>query len=216
MTIGEVLGVVRGRLKEHSSDSYFTDQQLYTELMLQRASVLRVVKGKMKLSEWDVSEYCVALEKAKSHDCSCVQHGCDVLKTLDKLPVPITGTLQVKTLSHKQIGGVTADKIKYEKDHPYLANKLRYSIINQKLVLWNTLDLKAVIVSAVWEDPTDWVGVDLCSSDGNVYCQTDIDTLSFGLTTDLIELTISATIQKLVQPTIPQDVTNDSQPEKRI
>lgn len=218
ITIGTAVGLLRGRIKEHNSESYYTDQQLYEEILLKRATLLASIMNRSKITDWVHSEYCVALETTKAHDCDCVKVGCNVKKSVTELPTTVgLQGFQVLTLSHNTIGQVTPQRVKAEKSHPYLNGKRRYSIINRKLVIWNDLNLKAVIVRGVWEDPLTWLDKQLCNDNGDVFCITDPLQLPLQIKREHLDLVLSTIVKEmfpLLQ--IPQDMTNDSKEKSQL
>jgi hypothetical protein len=215
-TIRQHISDIRTRINEYTDDSRFTDQTIYRSLVTAKAKLL---EQKRKTSQFNWKAFCIGLETVKSHDCDCVKVGCDVLRTVFPIPKPLTlnreDLLKVFTFDDTIIPRRTESQIKADATDDIKAGKLAYTIRNQHIIIWNNLDLKAIIVSGVWSDLAKWENIDLCDEDGNVVgvCYS-IDNDEFGLDESLSYDANTMVVKDLVGArAIPSDMNNDSNPE---
>lgn len=224
-TIAQHVGVIRTLIKEHSDDSLYSDQFLF-ELFKNGAKKLQYQKLRRwdHLSEWNRSRYCIKLEKAKSHNCECVAVGCDVLKSVHKIPKPLTNRdrdmIKVFDLNGNRIDQVTTqEQIDNMSDPSGIKQKrTSFEIVNQRVVIYNNLELKAVEVEEIAEDETQWAGIKLCDSEGNETNQDcfNIQTSDYPLDSELVEPTYRLVLELLHIPLqLTSDQTTDANPEIR-
>jgi len=105
-------------------------------------------------------------------------------------------------------------------------NKPAYSIVNGKLILWNTPKIKAVLVTAIWEDYLEWDNRQYCDNncdeDSNIDTQAtntclDLDTEIVDVDADMHYDIIRMVLQYFNIPlSIVPDRTNDSQEEIKL
>lgn len=221
MTVRQVISLLRSRVKEYSDDTLYTDEMLYDTLVSVRALLLHREQNKRSnevfTNPFFRQAFCLELEKGLSHDCDCVKHGCTVLKSKYKLPTALAGMVVVRTLGGNTIDIVDINRQKFISRHPMFSLKPTASIVNNKLIIWNNLLYKAVVVEAIWEDPTDWIGIQLCDGEnGPSDCYDDPLDMDFGITasytTQLIQMALESVLQSYK---IQSDLNNDSNPDIR-
>ena len=170
-TIRQHVSNIRTLIRKVSNDSNYEDQFLY--------SLLRITANKLqyqhKGTQFDYATFCIPLVKANSHNCDCVSVGCTVLKSEYEIPKPLIkpnsggmSSFSVETLGDKLIDKASPQAQITNLLDDIKKNELTYWIRSGKLIIWNSdLNLKAVQVTALWEDITDWQGLDLCDNEGN-------------------------------------------------
>lgn len=222
MTVNEIVSYIRGLLKEHD-DSYgvYVDKFLWETFLIAKAEVysnLRLRRFNFKNPQNEVG-FCIELEQGLSHECGCVTYGCKVLTTKYELPRYFsgrnTGSLKIYTLGNKEIEIVEENEFEevYKYNDMY-KNKILASIINNKIVIWNTLDLKLIRVKAYWEDITQIDDIQFCSDSSSDPNCIDVYSLDIGVDKDLLKSIVDVMIDILSKPLrMIEDQTNDSNPE---
>lgn len=166
-TIRKELSTFREMIEEVTDDSNITDSFLYDIWNKSRATVLRnELKANNLLSPWNRMRFCVDLELNKSHNCDCVKVGCDALYTKFEIPKPITGiyvgAIEVFTIYGERIGYADEPAVQSDQDDPVKNGKLRWSLYNKKIVVWNSKKLPTIQINGVWEDILDWEDIQTC------------------------------------------------------
>lgn len=223
-SIAQHIGTIRGLIKEHSDDSKYSDQFLYEIFKavsrdLQTAQLLK----HWNTSIWNSKRFCLKLEKGLSHDCDCVKVGCEVFKTTEKVPRVIKhrnrDLLKVFALDGTEYDYINPTDQKTALLDDVMSNRINWSLINQKIVLWNTppnFRHKAILVEGFWYDETDWAYIKYCDTNGN---QTDkpcydITEDDYSLDADLIFPTYAKVLELLgVTLNYGGDQTNDANNE---
>lgn len=207
-TINQHISALRILIKEQTDDSLYTDQFLY-HLLTGATSTLhrRNIEKDRKVSPWNTQSYCISLEVANSHDCSCVPVGCKVLKSKDKIPTPLNSDngpmMKVYTLDHVEIFRVDEAEQRASMLHPIKKNRLSYSIVNGKIVLWNGntdhIIPRAITVKGLFNDVTEWASIEACDESGNTTgnCCYDIDNDNFPLDEDFTFAAYGLVLQQL-------------------
>ena len=220
MTVNEIVSYIKGLLKQHDrSKGIFTDKYIWETFLIARAEVLsnfRLRRFNYKNPQ-NYTTFCMELEKAKSHQCGCITQGCDVLVTKNKLPKYFTGrnsgTLKIHTLGNNSIDVMSEPDYfsVYAYDDAY-NDEIVGSIINNKIVIWNSLDLKGVQVRAFWEDITQIDDAQWCSdADEDSPGCIDVYNKDIGLDKDLVLETLRRVREILDLPLrIQEDTTNNS------
>lgn len=226
LTLNKIISTVRTLIKQHTDDSIYTDEFLYSLLLDGRAYLLEQNYKKYKqTSDWNKKTYCIELEKDKAHDCSCVAVGCEILKTVFKIPKPIQvrgfDKIEVFTLDYDTIDFVKVDYIRDVVLDDIYSSKFFYSIINDKILLFNVPGnkLKAVLVRSIPEDPTEWQNITLCDSDGNPTEDTcyNIQEDEFPIDKSLVALLYDLILNQLKLPLqLVEDLTNDNNAEIKV
>lgn len=211
-------------MNQMSDDSDYSSEFLYTILKDARALLLkRKADSFHKISEWDWQSYCVGLEFGKSHNCDCVDVGCDVLKSKDMMPRPIIGRnkelFKVQTLDGTLLPYADDQQVVYFKHDDFKKGKPAYMIDgDNKLVIWNNTDLRAVVVRGVFNDPTEWEGIQLCDENGDTTgtcfsASDDEFPIDPNLNMAMYELALKMLGMKLQ---IPDDQTNDANDDIKV
>lgn len=217
---GAHISDIRNLIKQVQDDSHFTDRFLFSLLSKAKAYLMRQKLLKYNaLSEFNYLTFCIQLEEAKAHDCDCVAYGCTVLKSKFEIPKPIRARardlIRVETLGGKLIPQKTEEQLKYEKYDDVKGGKIAWSLRSQHIIIWNDLNLKAVQVSGLWEDVSEWADIHLCyDDDGNPADCYDIYESEFGLDEDLSMAAYQMVLNALNVPLqLRSDMTGDVQPE---
>lgn len=219
MTIGEAIATLRKTIEETSAVSDYTDSYLWSiwNSAKQRIWKNRKTKGQ-NISYFSYHRFCMKLERVKSHDCGCVSVGCDVLRTLHKIPKPLSGRaediMEVTTLSGKLLGARTENQVKSDMLDDIKKKTASYGIYNQYLYVWNNLDYKAIQLNAPWENIMDWNGIQYCE-DGTIQC-IDVFSIETGVGKE-DEFDIIKMCEEMLNLSLqrPDDRTSDRNPEIR-
>jgi hypothetical protein len=217
MTYSEHISNLRNTIRAVSGDSDFTNSYLYSIWKIGRAKFLaQKAKRKNHIAHTNKHLFCLELKPAKSHDCSCVTVGCDVLKTVHEIPAPISSytrsIMKVMTLDGTIIPYRTEAEVKSAKLDPIKSGSLGYVIYNNRLVVWNTLELKALQVEAIWADPLAWQDIQYCGSD-SIPC-IDVMEMQSGLSEEDEDPIIRNSLELLGIPLkIQADASQDSNPD---
>lgn len=120
-----------------------------------------------RINYWNTTRFCMELEKAKSHDCPCVDMGCDALRSVHKLPRTlesqrIGSLIRVEDLTGNPIPRKNSSAVRTDMYDPIKRNRPGYYISNQRIILLNAPNRKAVQVQGVWEDPLEWADIHYC------------------------------------------------------
>lgn len=224
-TINQHISNIRGLIKEHSRNpEVYTDQFLYQLLNGARARLLEINANKINHnSEWDWETFPIFLTKKKSHLVGCIQVGCDVMRSEYKLP----RALLVNNKSMIEVYGFDWKPIILASEIDWLNTKyddvrskyINASIINDYLVIWNKLNLKAVLVKGLWEDVSEWAQIPQCNEDGDIVAPTcfDIYTKDFPLSESMKDAAYDIVLSKLgFTKKLMADTTNDSNNEIKV
>ena len=214
-TVSQIIYKVRTLIKQHTDDSPYTDEFLYS-LIKQETSVVMNQKAKKfyKISDWNYRCFCVELELVNSHDCSCVPIGCQVLRTKYKIPKPIVARnrplLYLKTLGEKRIDIQPQNYIEMNKYDPIKSKAIQATVYNDYILVWNDTQLPLIVVCSVPEDITLWSDIQACGLEEGVTCY-DINNDEYLVDSELESLVIKKVLEFLAVPlSIPEDFTNDS------
>jgi hypothetical protein len=208
---------IRRRLKENSDDSYFKDEEIYKCLIDARSLVLtrKYKKGK-EIADSLYQTICVPVCEDTFHDCNCVPEGLDclVLKTKEDVPKAIFNGVQelsrVATLGGEEIAPTTEAKARYRKYKKTRVNSLYYIRVNNRLAIMNSPSnrLKAIKITAIFEDPVSAMAVNLCDTDD---C-TDIVGTGFSTemadNQDIYQIVLESL---LATKQLPEDLSNNAE-----
>ena len=221
MTINEAVSLLRGILKEHKISSSYADPLLwkYFAIGLSKAKRDRLTK-KQYINSSYYNTFCIEMEQGLTHSCDCIETGCPALVSKHELPTYITSnastTLRVSTLSGKQITLVeNMDYINsYKLDEAY-NNSLIGFIENNKIVIPNERNPLVLRVRAMWEDITQWSGVQYCS-DTDTTTDCDINNIDIGIDSGL-EVDVLRHVFRLLGLTLRlnEDTLPDNNPNIR-
>lgn len=218
MTVRQAVSSLREILKKYTDDTFYTSEYLFTILGGVRSELIKqyLENPKNKVNKWNYATYCVELEEDVAHDCACVEFGCKVLKSVNEIPKPIGSDVKVHTLGYNLIEDTEPESQRFNVLHPIRKKYPYYSVMNDRLIIWNNLNLKSVLITAIWEDETDWVGVALCdkSVEDNNSCLEDPQDLEFRIPDELFNKCLNKALRTLIPSLqINKDVSNDSQPQ---
>ena len=216
MIYSEHISNLRNTIRAVSGDSDMTNSYLYSIWKIGRATFLsQKAKKKNHIANSNKHVFCLELEKDKSHDCGCVKVGCDALKSINELPAVISSytrsLLKVMTLDGEVIPHRTEAEVRSANLDPIKKDSLAYTIYNNKLVIWNTLTLKAVQVEGVWSDPLAWQDIQYCDDD--LPC-VDVTEMESGLSAEDENLILRNSLEILgITLKLQTDVSQDSNPD---
>ena len=225
MTIGQHISVIRNLIKKYSDDNMYEDEFLF--MLLNNANALwlkRKLENNEKINDWNWLSYCIGLEVGLAHDCNCVAVGCEVLKTVHSIPKPLLARnrqlLRVYTLGGKEIYPTTDEQIKASKYDEIKKNELAYTIVNNKIVIWNgnteVIAPRAIVVKTMSVNPTEWTTVTLCDSEGNdtgVSCF-DVQSSTYPMDEEYASLVYDTVLKQLgFTLQLREDRTNNANPE---
>lgn len=120
-----------------SSDSRLTARHIYNKFLTVRARLFYEKSNKkQKISDWNYQTLnCVELIEVPAHQCPCVPPvGCEVLRSKNKLPRPITNMnahliKAVTSITGENIySEITLKEKQYKKGNKYTSNKPDYFI----------------------------------------------------------------------------------------
>lgn len=223
MTVNEIVSFIRGQLKQTDrSKGIYTDKYLWEAFTIARAEVLsnfRLRRFNYKNPQ-NYTTICLELEEAKSHVCGCIKRGCDVLVTKYKLPKFFSGR-NMGTIRFLDLNNRTIDLVdESEVDDVYAYNdiytdQIMASIVNEKVVIWNTLDLKGLQARALWEDVTTLDSIQWCQDTGGETACIDVYNTDIGVDKDLV-LECLRRIREIVDLPLRlhEDTTNNSNSEE--
>ena len=223
-TIAAHIGDLRIQLRQTSDDSIWTDKFLYKKLLDARSVVIKQELDKHKMiNDFNYLTLCLNMAPGVPVDCGCSDLQCKVLVSTQDLPQALqnkyTMFLEILDGNYNQIpqGGTT--KSKYLKYYKTLKDTKSWTIINNKLVVYDAdLRIKSLLVKLIPVDPVDLTSYTYSNTCG---CNTvpaeptscfDIDTSNFPVDSwlnntmyDLIENRV------LRSGGIAEDVSNDAQ-----
>lgn len=219
MRIGDIIGDIRTTVRAHSDDSNFSDEYLYNLINSYRALFLKRRFEKTKvMSPLNWQTVCLSLKRTKYTDCDCIDVGCDVLKSEKIVPAVLTGRnkplIKVQTFDGVSLPYISPDRMKTNKYSNVLVDVPGYYIQNKKVIIWNSLYYKAVMITGIYEDPIVLSTYNICDSQGTPYDACSYNPLleEYPIDADLIPLIRQAVLQDLgISMQIADDTKNDSQ-----
>jgi hypothetical protein len=220
-TINQHIYTLRTLIKNHSDDSYYTDEFLYSLLKSARSSLLeREAKKFTHFPESSYQTICMPLIVDNYHDCECLDYDsdCKVLKSRYDLPTLIQGRnknlIKIKTIEGDNIDHIVdSAQFKHNKYSKTKKKSILYTIDNNRIILFGTTKLKVIIIQAVFENPEDLANISYCNVIGEESDQTcysvaedpfpmkqSLDTTMYEEVLNLLKVPIS----------LPEDLTNDA------
>lgn len=174
-TIPQHIYKLRTFIKQHTDDSIYSDEFLYSLLKDGRNTMIeRDVKKFSKDAEAHKQSICMPLEVSTFHDCSCLPKDtkCKILKSKFKLPAPIMGrnreSLEVMNIEgFEQYGFTVSIMIKNEKYTRTKKNKIRWTLFDNYIIVFNTLKLGVILVQGIFEDPVELASITFCNNSGD-------------------------------------------------
>ena len=220
--IPEHIYKLRTFIKQHTDDSIYSDELLYSLLKDGRNTLLeRDNKKFTKDSEFHKQTICMPLEITTYHDCDCLpfEVKCKVLKSKFPLPKVLTGRnkelMRVLTVDgYSQIPFVLSTDLKNLKYTKTKAKGNKYGIINNYLTVFNNLQLKLVLIEGIFEDPLELQNITFCDEEGNETQCYDLNTTDFPIKGSLDIPMYQLVLEMLKIPLqIKSDDTNNANPE---
>lgn len=220
-TIPEHIYKLRTFIKQHSDDTIYSDEFLYSLLRDSRNTLLeRENKKFTKDSEFHKQTICMPLIIDTYNDCECLpfEVKCKVLKSKYKLPKVLTGRnkelLRILTFDgNSQIPFVLSTDLKNLKYTKTKKKGIKYGITNNFLIVFNTLQLKGVLVEGIFEDPLELSKISFCDEEGNETQCYDLNTTDFPIKGSLSYPMYQLSLDMLKIPLqIREDDTNNANP----
>ena len=193
-TIPEHIYKLRTLIKQHSDDSIYSDEFLYSLLKDARNTLIeRDSKKFSKDSEFHKQTICMPLIIDSYNDCECLPYEvkCKVLKSKFALPKVITGRnkemMKVLTIDgYNQISFVLSTDLKNFKYSKTKKKGIKYGISNKYLIIFNTLQLKNVLIEGIFEDPLELSKITFCNEEGNEETCYDLNESDFPIKGSLV------------------------------
>ena len=220
--IPEHIYKLRTFIKQHSDDSIYSDEFLYSLLKDARVTLLeRENKKFTKDSEFHKQTICMPLIIDSYHDCECLpfEVKCKILKSKFALPKVLTGRnkelIRVLTIdSYSQIPFILSTDLKNLKYTKTKGNGNKYGIINNYLTIFNNLQLKVVLIEGIFEDPLELSKISYCDDAGEIQTCFDLDATDFPIKSSLNFPMYQICLDILKIPMqLKSDDTNNANPE---
>lgn len=219
MILDSHISTIRTMLKEFTDDSLYTNEFLADLLVSTRNSIYEIeyIAKKRNFSRFSYNSFCIKLDRERFQDCDCVPTnlGCQVLKSEIELPKVLLNTkgnllLNVYTINGNQIDYKPFQERRRLSKHPIANKALSYDIVDKRLVLFGNLNLKVVIVEAVWENPFQLFDIPSCDTSGNVIgdnCWDPIN-MEFPMEGGIAMIVYSAIVKTLLNRTTEDENEN--------
>lgn len=205
-----------GRIQVDSIPSY---EQLVFNVNIQRAKWARrdINKNGYISDTWQQDLGCVELELVDSAQCCTIESGCDILRTVNKLPrlvrlynrdaITFVGSID-KQSSYAVINPNSAKYAEYEK---YTGSQKRFFLLNQYGFLTNSKTQKYINVRGVFTDPRQAAWFVDCDDEP---CWTEDD--EYPMPEDLIDLMTDDFLNNKIKiiTEVKQDLINDAKDEE--
>lgn len=217
MVIGEQISIIQTILKNNHQSTRYPDSLIYSLIKDARAELLRQsAEASKNISKFNWQTVCFSLTKTTDiYECDCFEGDCILLQTT-ALPPTISKNgkplLKVMTFSGKQIPYTHLTRVSDLKHYKHLKDKIVYTLVNNKITIFNTTLLKCIIVEAVFEDPLELDGVVNADVDGNptTDCAYDKNTFDFPMDANLSRIVREMVYRELISSyKLPQDAGND-------
>jgi hypothetical protein len=158
-----------------SDDNRFSNRLVHHFLKVARALLLKRKVDKYQIDVENYQTICMPLCVTKFHDCDCLPNlHCQILRSKYKLPQSISSRwgsiLKVSYFDGRTIGYQPLNSQTYSQYSRVASTQnksIGWFIHNDYLYITNTLDLKAVLISGLFEEPEDVQDYSLCDSSGN-------------------------------------------------
>lgn len=223
-TIQAIIDEVKEIIRATSDDTVYPDEFIYALLLEARNLLLYRELNKNKLIDPQLKKtICMPLIKSNQIPCDCIPEGlgCIVLKGKYSLPKPIR-TYSYRLMTVTSLDGLTEYTYreirtgKYNKYRRVNSNKPYYTIINNEIYVIGVPnnDLKAILISAIWEDPSALDDITLCDDDANELTDTCYDPTqdSFQIDAHLRRPMVGMALEVLgISFEMPEDVSNNAE-----
>ena len=176
MTIAQHIAKLRMRLVVYGDDQIFTDEGLYYLLNDARNVILsRRLRDHLHVSDFSYNAFCVNLERTTFHDCDCLPNSdCLVLKSVQELPEPISNrygmAMMVLTPKGKRLSYINISQLGDLKHTRHKKNVPLWSILDRKLIIFNNLNYKTLIINSIVSDVSELVNFESCDNENNNTC----------------------------------------------
>lgn len=161
-TIDAHIGELRKHIRQFSDDSMFDDEFLYKIFIEARATILgRQLEDLKYRSRWNWQQFIVPLDKADYYEDESFPEGltCQVRKSKFKIPRPFSTKLRevfkVMTLAGIEISYGTLLESQLAKHSKTMGDKMFWEIKDDYLIIHNNLQIKALPVNGIFEDPLE-------------------------------------------------------------
>ena len=223
MTINQHISAIRNLIEEYNQDSNYSDEYLYHLFNASAATLIQRKAEKFhKLSEWNVKDFCMDLEKSKAHNCACVP-GCVALRTKYEIPKPLIGRnkplIKFYTVDYEEIPLVTTADVVASKYDAVKSSGLIIVLHNQYGYVYNgttdPISPKSIIISSYPKDVSEWASIQSCSSNTSNNVCFDIDNDDYPLDEDMAMLAYQMVLEILnLSFNKVKDDTQNLNPEK--
>lgn len=222
-TIDAHIGELRKLIKQFSDDSMYDDEFLYKIFIEARATILGRQLEQLKYnSRWNWMTLIIPLEKVDYFEDNSFPEGvvCQVRRSKYKIPRPFVTKLReqfkVLTLAGDEISYGTLLDAGHLKHTKTMQNKMLWEIKDDYLVIHNNLQIKAVPVRGIFEDPLEVAEFPKYSTSGEYEDETCYDphTQHIPLDMDLNDACYTQCLKKLglVAPFAEDRSNNDASP----
>lgn len=181
-TIDAHIAELRKLIKQFSDDSVYDDEFLYKIFIEARAVILGRQLEQLKYkSQWNWMTIMIPLEKVNYFEDESFPDGvtCMVRRSINKIPRPFATKLrevmQVLTLAGDYVSYGTlkdADNLKHTKT---MQNKMLWELQNDYLIIHNNLQIKAIPLRAIFENPLEVAEFPKYNTDGELVDETCFD-----------------------------------------
>lgn len=216
-SISDHISSLRGLLRQYSqAEIPFSDSYIFSTFS--KAAGMIKSQGYQRgdtVSPWDNKWFPIKLVEGKSHGFPCYP-GCVVMVSTVNIPKPISIKNRMlfgaTTFDHKPMHYIRPEERSSKLQDEFFSNKLMYSIINNRLVVYSRRRPSAVLISGEFEDMTEFSELVACDTDGNDtedYCY-NVYTDDFTIAVKHIIPAYNLTLKLLSIPQqIPEDATNN-------
>lgn len=219
MTLNEIaynlLNLIRGGRSGH--DEHISLDQLKFNIKYYRAMFIRrdFARNGMVTRHFEQNLGCLKLKKMDAAQCCDFKTGCDVYRTVLKIPKTVRFAFRDAITFVGHINGsdpialVEAHMLKYVVHDRYTAHKPKAYMIGDYLYLYNPGDMEYVNVRGVFEDPEDLK--DYTCEDSTCY---DDSVTEFPIPMDMLALINQGILQgelQIIASTVSDTINDRSQ-----
>jgi hypothetical protein len=210
MLVSEVIQRIQSLYSKgvQSASSRLTPRHIYNKVVTVRSKLIaQDSKKKQKINQWNYQTLsCVKLIQAAIHECPCLPPiGCEVYRTENKLPKPLTNLNNHLIQSVTSLDGTIIFsetdwvEVKYKKGNKYTANKPDYFILNQYLYITASSDIipEVITITGIWEDPLAVYSFPSYCDEIDTDCTSPLDR-EFPLDIDMIDTVVEMSLKELI------------------
>jgi hypothetical protein len=217
MTIGELISTIQTVLKNNHQSTRYPDSMIYTLIKDARAELLRQsMESSKNISKFNWQTFCLPLTPTTNiFDCGCFEDDCELLQT-SAIPSTISkggkSLLKVLNFSGDQISYTPIIRVSDLKHTKHFKNKTVYTLVNDKITIYNNNLLKCIVIQGVFEDPLELDGLINVDGDGNPtgQCIFDKNTSDFPMDANLARAVRELVYKELlISYKLTQDAGND-------